>query len=339
MTSHKSILILGETTEDDLSTATKQAFRIGKELATACHSALNVSFLADTLQASFAEAYAYGVDKVFALIDPAMAVYSADAFMQAIIPLITELKPAVVLMGHTDIGQDLAPRLAFRLGTGAVLDCVDILTGKQEDALIYEKPVFGGKAHGRIRLAERYPHIITIREGAWDNAERQEERTGEVMPTALSLDPTALRTRHVKKEPDQNLAMAVRLAGADTVVCAGRGVKNQTGVDLIAQTADLVDAAVAATRPVVDNHWLPYSLQVGLTGKKINPRLYLAVGVSGAVQHMAGCLKSKTIAAINTDEAAPIFRMAQIGVVGDCKDVLAGFNDEIKKMEAVDGSR
>lgn len=149
----------------------------------------------------------------------------------------------------------------------------------------------------------------------------------------LSPDLSRIRTKFFKKEKDESLALAMKLASAQIVVSGGRGLKKKEGVDLIQETADLLGGAVAGSRPAVDNGWLPSSLQVGLTGKKVNPQVYMAVGISGALQHMAGCSKSKTIVAINSDQSAPIFKLSHMGAVGDYSEVLKGFNEEIKKIK------
>jgi electron transfer flavoprotein alpha subunit len=172
-----------------------------------------------------------------------------------------------------------------------------------------------------------------VREGAVDAADCDESRSGEVASFAVALDAADLRTRLVKKEKDESQAQVLKLASANTVVCGGRGLGNKEGVDLLMEIAERLDGAIAGSRPAIDQGWVPGPLQIGQTGKKVSPRLYMAVGISGALQHMAGCANANTIVAINTDQEAPIFKMSHIGVVGDYKAVLAGFNEEIKKMK------
>jgi electron transfer flavoprotein alpha subunit len=154
-----------------------------------------------------------------------------------------------------------------------------------------------------------------------------------VIAFPVALDAADLRTRLVKKEKDESQAQVLKLASAKTVVCGGRGVGKKEGMDLLMETAELLDGAIAGSRPAIDQGWVPGPLQVGQTGKKVSPRLYMAVGISGALQHMAGCANANTIVAINTDQEAPIFKMSHIGVVGDFQGVLDGFNDEVKNMK------
>jgi electron transfer flavoprotein alpha subunit len=153
-------------------------------------------------------------------------------------------------------------------------------------------------------------------------------KTGEVMPINLTIDQSRIRVKFIRKLQEEGLTLAAALTSSPVVISGGRGLKSAEGVDLLKETAVLLGGAVAGSRPAVDRGWLPSQLQVGLTGKRVNPHLYMAVGISGSLQHMAGCMKSKTIVAINIDDEAPIFKMAHIGVVGDYKEVLEGFNEE-----------
>ena len=331
MTSQGTILVIGETDQTALSTSTREVLRLGRRIADASGKQLCFCLLGKDVVPAAEQGFAYGADQVNMITDALLDTYLAEIWLAALKTAIEPMKPALVLFGHTDKGLELAPLLAFRLGTGAALDCTDIIAQGPNQPLTYVKPVFGGKAIGRLQLADRFPQVATLREGSVDPAEADAGRNGEILTTNLSLDAGNMRVRFIGKQVDENLAMANRLLTSGTVVCAGRGAKNQDGVDLLAQAADLLDGAIAASRPVVDNGWLPYSLQVGLTGKKVHPQLYIAAGLSGAIQHMAGCIKSKTIVAINNDEAAPVFKMAHLGVVGDLKQVITGFNEEIRK--------
>jgi electron transfer flavoprotein alpha subunit len=331
MTTHDAILVIGETTDGEITAVTTQLMQLAKQLCRDSGKKVYLALIGHQVPAGAGKGYGYGADQVFTVTDPVLENYVADSYRQAARQLVAQLNPALVLLGHTDMGLDLAPRLAIRLKTGAATDCVDIKYDAQSDGFLYEKPVFGGKAHGLLRLTGPFPQVATIREGAIDPPAFDATATGDVQPVAVTIDPSRIRVRLVGKQKDESLALAQKLAMANIVVCAGRGVKNPEGVQLVGQTAALLGGAVAASRPAVDYGWLPYSLQVGLTGKKVAPKLYVAVGVSGAIQHMAGCLKSKTIVAVNSDENAPIFRMAHFGAVGDFQQVLAGLNDELQK--------
>jgi electron transfer flavoprotein alpha subunit len=333
MTDYKNVLIYGEIDGDQLSPLTTQIIRIGKTLAESLNEELHLVFLSGESQSAAERGYGYGANKVFVGQEPMLKDYLTDTYLQAMEKVVAELKPSILLFGHDDQGLDLAPRLAWRLKTGVTMDCVDLKIDSEKGLLEPVKPVFGGKAHAHYISAEGRPQISTIRDGSFDQAVYDESKKGDVVDLGLSLDASAVKTRFVKKEEDESLALALKLASANIVVSGGRGLKKKEGMDLLQETADLLEGAIAGSRPAVDYGWVPGTVQIGLTGKKVNPLVYVAVGISGALQHMAGCSKSKTIVAVNSDESAPIFKLSHFGVVGDYKEVIQGFNDELKKMK------
>ena len=329
----KRILVFGELDGDKASSMTAQLMRIGKKLSENLGDELCLIFFGGEPGKAAETGYGYGADRVYTAFHPLLAHYMTDAYLQAMEQAVRELKPAIILFGQNDIGLDLAPRLAFRLKTGVSLDCVDLIADTEKGMLEQIKPVFGGKAQAVFTGTGDRPQIASVREGAYDPQEYDEPMNKEVVPIGLSLDASRIRTRFVKKEREESLDLALKLASANIVVSGGRGLKNKQGMELLKETATLLGGAVAGSRPAVDYGWVPSSLQVGLTGRKVNPQVYMAIGISGALQHMAGCSKSKNILAINTDESAPIFKLSHLGVVGDYREVLKGFNDEIKKIK------
>ncbi len=331
MEESENVLIFGEFERDRLSTLTLELIGIGAKLARDLKQGLYLAHLGNQIQDGIAKGYGYGVDRVYAGADPLLEAYVPELYLQAMEQLVRQLKPRIILFGQTDTGLDLAPRLAFRLRTWITLDCVDLIMNSERNLMQQVKPVFGGKAHGTY-LSTSLPQIASVRQGSFAPAEYDDSRKGSIFPVNLALDPSRVRTKFVKKAYDESLALALSLASAPVVVSGGRGLCGKKGAELIMETASLLGGAVAGSRAAVDSGWLPGSLQVGLTGKRVNPQLYLAVGISGSVQHMAGCMKSQKIVAINTDESAPIFSYSHIGVVGDFKEVLTAFNDEIRRL-------
>jgi electron transfer flavoprotein alpha subunit len=331
MNDSKNILVVGELDDHGLAPTTTQAMRVGKTLADESAQQLHLLFIGGQVQAAANMGYAYGADNVFMAADPILENYTTDSYLQVMAAFVDQMKPGVILFCHNQVGLDLAPRLAFRLKAGVTLDCVAYKMDQASGSLQQERPVFGGKAHACFQATGSGPQITTVREGAAAPADYDPSKTGEVAPFPVSFDAAGIRTRFVKKEMDASQAQVLKLATAKTVVCGGRGLGKKEGMDLLAETADLLDGAIAGSRPAVDQGWVPGPLQIGQTGKKVSPRLYMAVGISGALQHMAGCSNANTIVAINTDNEAPIFKMSHIGVVGDFSGVLAGFNDEVKK--------
>jgi electron transfer flavoprotein alpha subunit len=343
MGAYRNVVIFGEIENNRLSPMTLELIGLGARLAENLTGRVCLTWLGKDVARPIEEAFGFGADGVFAACDPLLETYVPDAYLQAMEQIVPKMEPAVILFGQTDKGIDLAPRLAFRMKTAVALDCVDLSTSAHEGCMEYTKPVFGGKAHAFFSTAA-LPLVASVRQGSFAPAEYDGSRAGEVISLALSLEPTRIRARFVRRIEDQGLSLASVLTSAAVVVSGGRGLKSRDGVDLLKETAALLGAAVGGSRPAVDKGWLPSHLQIGLTGKRINPQVYMAVGISGSLQHMAGCMKSKMIVAVNSDESAPIFKMAHIGVVGDYKEVLEGFNEEMRRQlsggphqEAVNG--
>jgi electron transfer flavoprotein alpha subunit len=334
MEEYKNILVVGELDDNGVTVTTTQVMRVGKTLAEKSQQQMHLLLIGGEMQAAAEKGYAYGADKVFMAADPQLENYTTDSYLQVLTQFVQEKTPAVILFCHNQTGLDLAPRLAFRLKAGVMLDCVTYQMDSASGLLEQERPVFGGKAHARYQALGNGPQVSTVREGAVDSADCDETKSGDVAAFSVALDAADLRTRLVKKEKDESQAQVLKLASATSVVCGGRGIGKKEGMDLLTETAGLLDGAIAGSRPAIDQGWVPGPLQVGQTGKKVSPRLYMAVGISGALQHMAGCANANTIVAINTDPEAPIFKMAHMGVVGDFSGVLAGFNEEVKKLKA-----
>lgn len=332
MADNKNVLIFGELNEGKLSSVTAQLMRAGKELSTSTGGECQLLVIGGESLSGAEEGFGYGADKVFTISDAALENYVTEAYLQAMEQAINELSPGMVIFGQNDAGLDLTPRLAFRMNVGVTTDCVELKVNA-DSQLEQVKPVFGGKAQGHYSCTKKGPQIATVREGAYDPADFDASGSGDPTPLSVNIDQATVKTRFVKKEKDETLALALKLASAGFVASGGRGLKSKDGIDILQETADMLDGALAGSRPAIDSGWLPSSVQIGLTGKKVNPLVYMAVGISGALQHMAGCSKSKTIVAVNSDEGAPIFKLSHYGVVGDYKEVMAGFNDELKKLK------
>lgn len=327
----EDILVIGEVEGDRLSSLTLELLGLGAELAGALQQDLHLVHLGAEIPPAIEEAYAFGAHAVYAAADPMLSVYQPDLYVQAMEQVVSQLKPRIILFGQTDRGLDLAPRLAFRLRTGVTLDCVELAIDGKTGLLEQVKPVFGGKAHGTF-ICNAFPQIASVRQGSFAPASLRGSTKRTVFPIDLALDPSRARTTLVDKVRDESLSLALNLASASVVVSGGRGLGNKDGVELISKTAGLLGGAIGGTRAAVDSGWLPRSILVGLTGRRVNPRLYMAIGISGSLHHMAGCMRSQTIVAINADESAPVFALSHIGVVGDYREVLEAFNDEVEKI-------
>lgn len=333
MQTHENVLVFGEVDENHLSALTVELLGIGARLAGGLHQDLHLVYLGAEMPPVLEEAYGYGAQGVYAATDPLLGDYQPDLFLQAMEQIVARLRPRIILFGQTDRGLDLAPRLAFRLRTGVTLDCIDLAIDGETGLLEQVKPVFGGKAHATFRN-HAFPQIASIRQGSFAPAPYagSTSQSGTI-PIDLALDSSRGLTRLVAKVQDETLSLALDLASASVVVSGGRGIRNKEGVELISKTASLLGGAIGGTRAAVDDRLLPRSILVGLTGRRVNPRLYIAVGISGSLHHMAGCMRSRTIVAVNTDESASIFAFSHVGVVGDCREVLEAFNNEVAKIK------
>ncbi len=276
------------------------------------------------------ELAARGADQVLLADAPVLEPYTTDAHLEVIAPLLREASPALLLVGSTAAGRDLAPRLAARVGAGIVTDCaaVDLEDGR----VVATRPVMTRKAIARVgfagdglRIAVMLPNVVTP-------APADASRTAEVVNVPVSVDPAKLRTRVV--EVRTVARETVPLTEADIIVSGGRGLRGPEHFALLDALAAVLGAAVGSSRPPVDSGWVPHDYEIGQTGKTVNPQLYIACGISGAPQHQAGMSGSRCIVAINKDVQAPIFQIASYGVVGDLFQIVPLLTDEVRKLKA-----
>ena len=328
MADNKGVLVCGDINEGKLAAITAEMLGAGKKLATKLGEPLCAALLGSGIKGLAAEAIAMGADKVFVVDDANLKDYQSDAYVMAVESVIKQANPRIVLMGQSTMGRDLAPRLAFRFNTAISMDCVDLDIDANK-LLVQTRPVYGGNAKA-IFTTEALPQMATVRTKAMTALPRDAAKTGEVVDVAAGIDPAKIKTKFVKKVKEE--VAGVKLEDAPTVIAGGRGMGGPDGFKQLEELAKLFKGAVGATRPAVDNNWVPASIQVGLTGKIVAPELYIAIGLSGSSQHMAGCSGSKTIVAINKDPESNIFREARFGIVGDWKQALPAFTAKVKEL-------
>ncbi len=299
-------------------------------LARAIGDKVGVALIGD-LDAA-ADAVALGADRVYLLGGDALVSGGQDAHLQAYERVYGETEPSVVLVSKTDAGSDIGPRLATRIGAAVAQDCttVGLASGGE---LTATRPVYGGNAVARISFGPERPGIVIVRGKASEPLEPDPSRTGEIVELAPEIDPARVRVRSIRKV--EAAATGVRLEDASVVVSGGRGLGGPEPFEQLRELADLLGGAVGASRAACDAGWIDHAAQVGLTGRTITPDLYLTVGISGASQHMAGCLGAKNIVAINGDESANIFKESRYGVVGDWKAVLPAFLAAVRELGSV----
>ena len=328
MADNKGVLVVGDIIEGKMAGITAEMLGAGKKLATKLGEPLCAALLGSGIKALAAEAIAAGADKVFVVDDANLKDYQSDAYVMAAESVIKQANPRIILLGQGNVGRDLAPRLAFRLNTSISMDCVDLDVDDNKH-LVQTKPVYGGNARA-IFTTETLPQMATVRAKAMTALPRDAAKTGEVVDVASGIDPAKINTKFVKKIKEE--VAGVKLEDAPAVIAGGRGIGGPDGFKQLEELARLFKGAVGATRPAVDNNWVPATIQVGLTGKIVAPELYIAVALSGSSQHMAGCSGSKTIVAINKDPESNIFREARFGIVGDWKQALPAFTAKVKDL-------
>ncbi len=273
----------------------------------------------------------YGAEKVLTVESDDLANYAPELLVQALEAAVKTTDPAVVLFGATSMGKDLAPRLTARLGVSLVSDCVGL--SWEEGMLRIKRPIYAGKAFLNANVTCT-PGVATIRPKAFTPGEPDAGLTCEVGPLEVSLDAGA--TKYRVTEVTQSGGAAIDLTEADIIVSGGRGMKAAENFTMIEDLAEAVGGVVGASRAVVDADWRPHSEQVGQTGKTVSPTLYIACGISGAIQHIAGMRSSKVIVAINKDEEAPIFKLADYGIVGDALEIIPVLTEKVRAMKAGD---
>jgi len=302
---------------------------IGRELADKRGVPLSAILLGSGLDGKGADLVAFGADKVYQVDDPALLHFTDDAYANVIEDLVKEHKPEIVLAGATAIGRSFIPRLATLLATGLTADCTDLEIREEDGVLLQTRPAFGGNIMATIECPHTRPQMATVRPLVMKPNERDDSRKGEIIE--VSPGPARMESRVKVLNSVREESNEVNINEADVLVSGGRGLESEKGFEMIRELAGLFGGASAASRAAVDSGWIPYPHQVGQTGKTVCPKVYIACGISGAVQHMVGMQSSDTIVVINRDENAPIFDVATYGIVGDVFEVLPRLISRLKE--------
>ena len=316
------VLVLAETREGSLRNVSFEAIAAGKKIGGEVVSVL----IGDGVAGVANELIAYGADRVVTVEHPHLKAYTSDGFSQALMAVVEQEKPEAIVFGHTALGKDLAPKIASKLQSGLISDVTEI-EGEGDDAL-FIRPIYSGKAFEKVKVKDGVV-FATIRPNNIAPLAKDDSRSGDV--SALTVDITNLRT--IIKEVVRKSTDGVDLSEAKVVVAGGRGVKSEEGFEPLKALANLLGGAVGASRGACDAEYCDYSLQIGQTGKVVTPDLYIAAGISGAIQHLAGMSNSKVIVAINKDPEANIFKVADYGIVGDLFEVIPMLIEEFKALK------
>jgi electron transfer flavoprotein alpha subunit len=332
MTEYKGVLVFGELADGKLAAITSELLGCGRRLADELQEGLFCLLTGDAVGGASKEVIALGADKVYAAEHPSFKEYQADSYMQVAEQLVKEISPRAVLVGQTFMGRDLAPRLAFRLGTSLATDCLDLSVDPQTKLLVQTRPVYGSNAQA-VFTSELLPQMVTVRSKAMLPSERDASRKGEIIPFRVDIDASKVRTKTLETVKEE--AVGIKLEDAPVIVCGGRGLGGPEPFQTtLKELADLLHGAVGASRPPADNGWVSEALHIGLTGKIVAPDVYFAIAISGASQHTAGCSSSKHMIAINKDPEANIFREAEFGVVGKYEEVVPALTKKLRDLLA-----
>jgi electron transfer flavoprotein alpha subunit len=319
-----SVLVIAEQRGGALNRATWETIAAGQQAG----GPVQVAVLGDALDAVARELAAADCERVMAIEHQALRDYTADGFVLALSALIEQEQPALVFLPHTYQTRDFAPALAGRLGRPLITDVTGLK--KDGDRLVYVRPMFQGKLNADVAAGGPPPHLVTCQIGAFraDSAARG-SAAAPVVKAAITVDATRIRQK--PEAPFKEAKQAVDLSQAARIVAVGRGIKSQENLKVAEQLAQALGAELAASRPICDAGWLPMDRQIGSSGQTVAPKLYVALGISGAIQHLVGMKGSRTIVAINKDAEAPIFEVADYGIVGDLFEVVPAIVAELNR--------
>jgi len=299
----------------------------GQQLASELGQSASAAVPGQGSGALAAELASKKLDKVYAVDHELLNVYTADGFTAALEQLIRKVQPDYVLFPHTYQVRDFAPKLATRFQQVLVSDVIAI---RKEGGPVFVRQLFQGKLNADVKAGGTAPHFVSVQAGAF-RAEQVQDGSAQVETFTPELNAAAIRSK--PQPPFRESARAVDLTAAEIIVSVGRGIKEKDNIAMVEELAKALGGELAASRPICDNGWLPMERQVGSSGQTVSPKVYLAVGISGAIQHLVGMKGSKTIVAINKDSNAPIFEVADYGIVGDLFEVVPALIEEVKKAK------
>jgi electron transfer flavoprotein alpha subunit len=328
---YKDVLVFAEQREGEVAPVSYELIGAGRKLAGELGASIYAVLLGADENAG-RELIRWGADKVFLCSDESLRSFNDDSYAGILTKIIKEQKPSIVLAGATPVGRSFIPRVAAKLKTGLTADCTSLEIDKDTKHLLQVRPAFGGNIMATILCPDYRPQMATVRPRVMKKGEYDEGREGEIVN--VDLDGITSRT-NVTESVKEESKISVNLHEADIIVAGGRGTGGEKGFKLIEELAEAVGGVVGASRAPVDEEWIAYSHQVGQTGKTVNPKVYIACGISGAVQHLVGMQSSDIIIAINKNPEAPIFNVATYGIVGDLFEIVPMLTKKIKEIKGL----
>ena len=331
ITDYKDVLVFAEQRNGKVASVSYELLGIGRKLSNELGTKL-LAILLGSDESEARELIKWGADKVYLYNDPVFLQFNDDTYTEAVSKFIKENKPAIVLAGATPVGRSFIPGVAARLRTGLTADCTSLEIDKETKNILQIRPAFGGNIMATIFCPDHRPQMATVRPRVMKRAEYNAGRTGEIIN--CKIDNLISRTKVIDSVKEIS-EISVNLHEAEVIVAGGRGLGDANGFKLLEELAEVMGGAVGASRAAVDKGWILYSHQVGQTGKTVSPKIYIACGISGAVQHLVGMQSSDIIIAINKNPEAPIFNVATYGIVGDLYEIIPLLIKKIKEIKGI----
>jgi electron transfer flavoprotein alpha subunit len=325
----EGVLVIGEMQDGELLGQTREMLGAARRIADGLGGLVNLALFGEGAEGLAQQGIEAGADLVYTEDNADLTEYLPERWLQAAQTAVDFADPEVILIATTTPGRDLAPRLAFRLNSAVAMDVLEFEV--KDGGVLWTRPCYGGSARAVVRI-NAAPQIATIRAKSQEPLEPDASRTGDTIPLGVELDTASEREKLTNKEVVE--AEGIQLEDADIVVSGGRGLGGPEGFQVVEQLATVLGGAVGASRAACDLGWYPPSQQVGLTGKTVSPDLYIAVGISGASQHMSGMAGSKTVVAINKDPESTMVKSARYALVGDYKQAIPALVEEIRKLKS-----
>lgn len=332
ISAYKGVWVVAEQYKGVVQSVTYELLGKGRDLADKLGVELCAVLLGKDMHSKTDELIHRGAEKVYLVDSPELLQYQSEPYSKVIIELINEYKPEIVLCGATSTGRSLIARVAVKIDAGLTADCTGLDIDQEKGLLLQTRPAFGGNIMATIICPNHRPQMATVRHKVMKEAEVDTSRSGEVIKKVYSNNVLSSRTRVVDVIEEEG--QAVNLSEADIIVSGGRGLGKPENFALLHELADAIGGAVGASRAAVDADWIVYSHQVGQTGKTVCPKIYIACGISGQIQHLAGMSSSDIIIVINKDPDAPIFQVANYGIVGDLFEIIPALTKKIKSILA-----
>ena len=327
----ETILVIAEQREGQLNRVSWETLAAGQAIAAETGWTLEAAVVGDGVGSIANEIAGKKVTKVYDIESPALKPYTPDAFSEVLKQFFSSRRPQLVLMPHTYQVRDFVPKLATALGRTVISDCVGYR--KDGSRLLFTRQMFQGKFSADVSFNCDAPWFVTFQNGAF-RGDKVEAGESAAPVESISIEIPAGAIRNKPQEVFKEAKQAVDLTQAEIIVSVGRGIKEQKNIDLAKQLADAIGGEIAASRPICDSGWLPMDRQIGSSGQTVAPKLYLALGISGAIQHIVGMKGARSVVAINKDKEAPIFEIADVAVVGNLFDIVPVLTDEVKKAKS-----